>query len=208
MAAATCTKKSPKSTSTESKIVDPIGTPTYPTNGLWTVLTTTTICAPVSTVLEASLDISTWPKWNTFVPRVEIVSSPPASTSASTKLEAGTVARFHNKLKDNDPTLSASDHSMISIDKIEKGARGQERDGWSIVWKTIGIPGGEWVLRGERVQELVELRSESGTVETEYRTWGTFGGPAAYLLQWNGTRDDIAARFEDWANDLKNYVEG
>lgn len=84
----------------------------------------------------------------------------------------------------------------------------EERDGWCIVWKTIGIPGGDWVLRAERVQELVEVMSESGAVETQYKAWGTFGGPVAYLLQWNGTRDDIAARFEDWANDLKNYVEG
>jgi len=76
------------------------------------------------------------------------------------------------------------------------------------VLRTVGIPGGDWVLRAERVQEIVEVKSDNGTIETEYRTWGTFGGLAACLLQWNGMRDDIAARFEDWANDLKAYVEG
>jgi hypothetical protein len=151
-------------------------------------------------VLDASLDVSTWPKWNTFVPRVDIISPEPTST----RLEVGILARFHNKLKENDTKLSTSDHTIISIDKMDTD--GQE--GWSIVWKTVGIPGGDWVLRAERVQELAEAKLDDGTVVTQYRTWGTFGGPMAYLLQWSGTRDDVAARFEDWANDLKAYVEG
>ena len=26
------------------------------------------------------------------------------------------------------------------------------------MWKTVGIPGGDWVLRAERVQEIVEVK--------------------------------------------------
>ena len=42
---------------------------------------------------------------------------------------------------------------------------------------------------------------------TEYRTWGTFGGPLAYLLTWNGTRENVRERFGDWAGDLKAFAE-
>jgi hypothetical protein len=63
-----------------------------------------------------------------------------------------------------------------------------------MVWKTIGVPGGEWVLRSERVQEFWEVMLEGGSIGTEYRTWGTFGGPMAYALSWAGTQDDIVDR--------------
>jgi hypothetical protein len=64
------------------------------------------------------------------------------------------------------------------------------------------------MLRAERVQELVETRLGDGRVGTEYKTCGTFGGHMAYVLNWAGTKDDIEARFGDWVNDLKAYVEG
>jgi hypothetical protein len=75
--------------------------------------------------------------------------------------------------------------------------------GWRIVWRTVGIPGGDWILRAERVQELIE---RDGKVE--YRTWGTFGGPTAYLLSFSETKGNIVDRFGDWAWGLKDFAEG
>lgn len=105
--------------------------------------------------------------------------------------------------KDGPTSGSFSDHEIVFIEKIERDGF----PGWSIVWKTIGIPGGEWTLRAERVQELVEKRQNTGKVVTEYKTWGTFGGPMAYLLSWTGTTSDIVDRFGDWAEGLKVYCE-
>jgi hypothetical protein len=144
-------------TSVKSIAVEPLATPTYPTGGLFTVLTTVSIRAPLSVVLELSLDTSSWSAWNSFVPRADILSQPTSGSSSSVKLQVGTKATFHNRMKRDGPPSSAySDHEVVSIEKIERdGALG-----WSIVWKTIGIPGGEWVPRAERVQELIERKEE------------------------------------------------
>lgn len=108
-------------------------------------------------------------------------------------------------MKRGGPTSSAnSDHEVVSIEEIERDGG----KGWSIVWKTIGIPGGEWMLRVERVQELIEKKAaEDGSTVVEYKTWGTFGGPMSYLLSWMGVKNDIVDRFEDWANGLKDHAE-
>ncbi|KUJ20680.1 uncharacterized protein LY89DRAFT_730700 [Mollisia scopiformis] len=193
-----------KTSSLRSTAVDPIATPTYPTGVLFTVLTTTTIRAPLSSVLELSLETSSWPTWNPFVPRANIISQPATSSSSSTKLEVGTKATFHSRMKRDGPPSSAySDHEVVSIDRYEK----EGAQGWSIVWKTIGIPGGDWILRTERVQEMIERKEEDGSTVVEYKTWGTFGGPMAYMLSFSGTKNDIVDRFEDWARGLKEHAE-
>lgn len=63
------------------------------------------------------------------------------------------------------------------------------------------------MLRAERVQELIEVELEDGRRRTEYKTWGTFGGPMAYILSWTGVKHDIVERFGDWADGLKTFVE-
>jgi hypothetical protein len=165
----------PKSSLTKTEAVSPIRTPTYPTNGLFTVLTTTTIDAPLQDVLDASLDFESWPKWNSFVLLATVISQP----SPSNKLEVGAIITFHSRMKRDGPTSSSySNHEVVSIEKIER----EGKQGWTIVWRSVGIPGGEWVLRAERVQEFIEVDLEDGRKGTEYKTWGTFGGPMAYLL--------------------------
>lgn len=185
---------------TKSGAVSPISIPTYPTNGLFTILTTTSIDAPLQDVLDASLNFESWPKWNTFVP----LAKPDSQSSSSNKLEVGAIFTFNSRMKHDGPTSGAySQHEIVSIEKTDKG----ENPGWSIVWKTVGIPGGDWVLRAERVQELIEVEFEGGRKVTEYKTWGTFGGPMAYMLSWTGTKDDIVERFGDWADGLKAFAE-
>jgi hypothetical protein len=180
---------STKSPLTVSKAVNPISTPTYATGGSWTILTTTTINAPASAVFEASVDSSLWPEWNSFTPR----------TTPRLRLEPGVKLTFYNKMKASGPADAASEHEVIEVKKITKDGR----EGYSIVWKTIGIPCGDWLLRAERVQEIMDLEGE----KTDYRTWGTFGGPVAIGLAWAGIKDQVVERFEDWANDLKEFVE-
>jgi hypothetical protein len=195
---------SPKSPLTKSSAVSPVPTPTYPTGGLWTILTSTIIESSPDVVFEATLDTSTWPKWNTFVQHADILSQPSLDLKNPSKLKVGTKATFHSKMKETGPTSSSfSDHEVVLIGKIATGGE----TGWRVVWKTIGIPGGDWTMRAERVQEFIETKLEDGRIGTEYKTWGTFGSPMAYALNWAGTKNDIEARFGDWANDLKAYVE-
>lgn len=191
-----------KQPTTESSLnkaaVKPIPTPTYPTGGVFTVLTTIAINAPLSKVLDLSLDTSTWPSWNTYVPKVDILSQPSPTDPTSQKLQVGTKVTHHNRQKKDGPTSAKfSDSEVVSIEEITM----EGEKGWRIVWKTIGMP--NWLLRTERVQELIE---KDGKVE--YKTWGTFGGPMAYLLSWFGVKADVVDRFGDWAEGLKDFAEG
>jgi len=159
---------SPKSPLTKSSAVSPVPTPTYPTGGLWTILTSTTIEVHLDAVLGATLDTSTWPKWNTFVRHADILSQRSLDSESLSKLRVGTKATFHSKMKETGPTNSSfSDHEVVSTEEIGTGGE----SGWRAVWKTIGIPGGDWTLRAERVHDLVETKLEDGRVGTEYTTW-------------------------------------
>lgn len=101
-------------------------------------------------------------------------------------------------------STSFGDHEVVSVSPISR----EGKEGWAITWKTINVPLGSAALKAERVQELLERREEAGAVVTEYRSWGTFGGPLAYPMAWTGTKAVLVERFADWANDLKAFVEG
>lgn len=103
-------------------------------------------------------------------------------------------------MKESGLTDSDTQHEVVQVENVNRDGR----PGYIIVWKTVGIPLGDWLLYAERVQEMFE--SADGK-STEYKTWGTFGGPMASVLRWTGVTDQIVARFEDWANDLKEYAE-
>ncbi len=104
---------------------------------------------------------------------------------------------------DVDGTWANSDHEVVPVEKIKRG----DRDGWAVVWKTVNMPGGEWIIRAERVQEIVEITLEDGSMGVEYKSVATFGGPGAYIMSWNGAKAGVRDRLEDWANDLKAYAE-
>jgi hypothetical protein len=80
-------------------------------------------------------------------------------------------------MKESGPTTSDyGSHEVTAIEKINRDGK----EWWDIVWKTIGVPLGEWMMRAERVQECIEVELDGGVIGTEYRTWGIFGGPMAY----------------------------
>jgi hypothetical protein len=66
------------------------------------------------------------------------------------RLQVDAKVTSHSRVKkDGSTSGSYSDHEIVSIEKIEYDGL----PGRSIVWKTIGSQGGEWVLRAEKVQE-------------------------------------------------------
>lgn len=79
-------------------------------------------------------------------------------------LQPGTTV-IHNRMSGaSSSSASPSDREILSIEKISRDGK----EGWSIVWKTIGMPGGDWTLRAERVQELMARRVEGRELVTEY----------------------------------------
>lgn len=182
----------------KSSATEPIPVPSYPTGGVFSILAGTTIYAPPSEILDAVLDLVSYPKWNTFVPYAKVTSTPSLSSNnhSDTRLQVGTALKFDVYMK-GPGTARRDSHVLITI--IEELNDG--RNGYRVAWKALGWSA--WALRGERVQEIVDL----GSGKTEYKTWETFGGPLAYVI-WAFYKEDLISRFRDWSNDLKGYVEG
>lgn len=187
-----------RQTSATSSATDPIPVPSYPTGGVFSVLASTDIHASPSAILDALLDLASYPKWNTFAPRATVISTPSSSPTneSNTRLQVGTALKLEVCMK-GPGTARRDTHLLITI--IEELRDG--RNGYRVAWKALGW--NAWLLCGERVQEMVDL----GSGKTQYKTWETFGGPLAYVIRalYKG---DLVSRFHDWSNDLKGHVEG
>lgn len=71
--------------------------------------------------------------------------------------------------------------------------------GWRVCWRYGDAK--EWLLRAERVQEVVE--TEEGC---EYVTWESFGGWMAGVVRL-AVGGKLKERFADWGRDLKGFCE-
>jgi hypothetical protein len=178
------------------------------------------IAAPSSKVWATLTDTSTWPSWNSFVPRVTIRSQPDSpvdngnndTSTLSPVLQLGTRVTFHVRM---DPTSSqpqaAADTHLVITEYVPpdaaKGTLGR------ICWKMdFDAPGtmGPSLLTAERVHELkdVEITEGENVLRgTEVRNWECQVGWLVYVVRWMyGER--LHRNFELWVQDLKNYVEG
>ncbi|KAJ5970713.1 Cyclase/dehydrase [Penicillium vulpinum] len=190
------------------------------------------INAPSQEVWAALTDTSTWPSWNTFVPRVTIRSQPtpdpspstsapdptptpaPESTSTSTPqststelspiLQKGTKFTLHVRMDSTStkPQPATDVHAIV----IECGAPNTEiGKGGYIVWVADSEAPGAFspsLLKAERVHEFTAV--EGGTV---VRNWEAQSGWLAYAVRWMyGVK--LQGFFEMWVADLKKFVEG
>ncbi|KAJ5217078.1 hypothetical protein N7468_010086 [Penicillium chermesinum] len=165
----------------------------------------TFIAAPPSHVWEVLTDTSTWPAWNTFVPRVTIRSQPdgPAAAPLSPVLRAGTKITFHVCM---DPAASKpqppADTHLIVTEAVapNPGAGSPGR----IIWVTDpDAPGAFWrsLLNAERVHELKEV--EGGT---EVRNWECQKGYLVHVVKWMyGSL--LRTNFQRWVEGLKAQAE-
>lgn len=62
--------------------------------GHFSVYASTRIRAPPQAVYDAILDIQSWPKWNTFVPKVEVTQHPHPH-QPNLRMMEGTNMTFH-----------------------------------------------------------------------------------------------------------------
>jgi hypothetical protein len=181
----------------------------------FTILSRISISAPPATVFSAVLDVKNWGEWNSFVPFAE-VQAPLAPVPGLPFLVAlgekdnwlrlgskmtGRVNIDGKPMADIGPVAALRATPMlVTVIEVIDPEKEDGRKGYRICWRYDAR--NEWLLRTERVQEVVE--TERGC---EYVTWETFGG-------WMGAAVRLAVgrklreRFEDWGRDLKDFCEG
>ncbi|EAW09463.1 uncharacterized protein ACLA_036680 [Aspergillus clavatus NRRL 1] len=176
----------------------------------------TYIDAPSQDVWNALIDTSTWPSWNTFIPRVTIREQPDtpdaSADSLSPILQQGTKMTFHvhmdpsssGRQKDTDIQLM-----VIAFEPPNAGAKTPGR----IVWASDsaakgGIPA--MLLTAERVHEVeeVEVSGNGGEVRrgTEVRNWEAQVGYLGYVVRWMYGAQ-LKQNFETWMRDLKGNAK-
>jgi hypothetical protein len=197
-------------------MVAPLPVPNYPADKMsFAVLARISIAAPAEPVVAAILYPQDWPKWNSFIPHADItdrtgevpLSGFDAVTFANGALKQGStmimrVNMSGTPLEELPPVASLREtpEHLTLVEAIDP-AKESGRRGYRIVWK-LNDPK-TWLMRAERVQEVVDL----GDGTCEYVTWETFGGYAAWAAKW-AIGGKLTERFGDWGRDLKGWVEG
>jgi hypothetical protein len=228
----------------------PVETPTFGPGGNHSIICSTTIRAPISTVLTALLDTRTYPAWNRFCPRITIDSQPPpapanshnpagkdAASSPAPALPADinvdpSVADLPTTLRRDtaftedvhlNPAAPPSNGRDIAqplrVTLLEEFRTGDGRRGVRLAWCTRG----RWispsfVLKSERVQELVEKRATTAEEEeegdggggavgkVEYICWETFYGVLGPVVS-AVVGKTLLKGFAAWMDGLKEYAE-
>lgn len=166
-------------------------------NSNFVVHSTTPINAPAPLVWDLLLDPSTWPAWNTFVPKCE---------GADGKIKQGDRLRVDVSLppapkKANGKRTPST--SNLVVDAVEeRPAAGGAAKTYFVQWSTLGWPA--WLLRCSR-RLFVEAKGETAC---EFRNYETFDGVLAHLLKLMGIREQVEAGFEEWGEGLKRASEG
>lgn len=177
----------------------PIATPTHGPGGSFTIRCSTNIDAPPDAVFAVLTDHSKWPEWNRFVRKVTVDSDQP--DAATTLIEKGMKMTFDVHMDPTDPGSSPRKEGMLVTIREPYEAVGQgERKGWRVAWKSTSLP--SWVLRSERVQEVVD----DGGGNTEYTCWETMYGPLAPVVRL-AVGGKLEKAFDCWTEDLKKRAE-
>ncbi|OQE29615.1 hypothetical protein PENSTE_c002G09487 [Penicillium steckii] len=166
------------------------------------------INAPSNRVWEVLTNTSTWPNWNSFVPRVTIVSQPDSSPSTteplSPMLQKGTRVTFHVRMDPTSTKPQAATDAGLVVTEYE-APNPQTGTAGRIVWASdFDAPGtmGPSLLTAEREHEVKDV--EGGT---EVRNWELQVGWMVYLVKimYGGK---LRQNFDLWVSDLKAFVEG
>ncbi|RMJ22666.1 hypothetical protein PHISP_06465 [Aspergillus sp. HF37] len=169
----------------------------------------TFIDAPSIEVWRILTDTSTWPTWNSFVPRAIIREQPSGANPNSTVLQVGTKMTFRVRM---DPSAQNEQDAHLTVTELDPPDPDSDKLG-RIVWAgDTSCPGSfpAWLLSAERVHEFkeVEVEMEGGDTKrmTEVRNWEAQTGYVAYAVKWlYGTV--LQGDFETWVADLKRFLE-
>ncbi|KAJ5711675.1 hypothetical protein N7488_005831 [Penicillium malachiteum] len=164
------------------------------------------VTAPAQKVWETLIDTSTWPEWNSFVPRVTVYYQPDcaADDTPSPILQLGTKMTFHARM---DPTSTKPQKSTdtglmvkeFSAPNADTGAPGR------IVWAFDPDAPSSFSPSLLVVEREHEVRQVEGG--TELRNWEIQVGWLAYVVKWMYGKK-LDENFELWVVELKKFVEG
>lgn len=175
----------------------------------------TAIKAPAPVVFETLSDVSTWPKWNSFVPKCDIIlrsqklAGSADEASSGSKLSVGDIIRFHVTIGVPVRVTYVVNKVTRPGDALDPSAPLSEspnaKDMYTVNWKNPSftqswIP--SWLIRFERTHEIRIL--DEGSCEVE--TWDCQAGPFAYMVKWLLTKR-LNKEFGNWVEGLKEYCE-
>ncbi|KXG52146.1 uncharacterized protein PGRI_084300 [Penicillium griseofulvum] len=184
-------------------------TPTIPvSDAILHIGSSTFISASSLEVWEVLINTSTWPAWNSFIPKVTIRSQPDSMSNEplSPIFQKGTTFTFHVSAE---PTITFN----IPLAVTEFTAPNPESASpghivWTVDYDAPGAPP-PFLLVGERMHELkdVELMVDDRLLRgTEVRHWEAMMGWLAHAVQWIYGRK-LQQGFDTWVSDLKTFME-
>ncbi|KAJ3209354.1 hypothetical protein HDU82_000946 [Entophlyctis luteolus] len=168
---------------------------------------TVRINAPAAVAFKFLINPSTWPAWNSFVPRAQIISKEPSGA----EIAVGTRMVFHVNLSgEAGGRLTTSPELVLEICEPSSQptatatASCNNSRVWRVVWTSnFNLPSFIIATPIGRIQELEESDDGRSCV---YRTWEPQTGIVARVMHWimPHTLED---RFQQWAADLKRVAE-
>ncbi|QDS77127.1 hypothetical protein FKW77_001091 [Venturia effusa] len=194
-----------------------LSTPTTSYNhAILTISFSTLVAAPAPLVLSVLRDTSRYSEWNTWCPKVDILSQPAGTNADSKILEKGSMMMLHaimdaskpdkshpTQLRITDISTPESPSSYISqrILDEDSGYTADLSKIYRISWKGEG-GFASMGLHTERFHEIIIIDDEN----CEVRTWEVMGGILARSVKWM-FKKTLAEKFELWCKDLKKVSE-
>jgi hypothetical protein len=173
---------------------------------------TLTIDCPASFVLKALSDTSTWPTWNSFVPKCEILdnigdstaTNANASERVSSVLREGDIVAFNVAMDPSNP-FQTSRRDLHLIHKASKPSDSEKEEyfiGWIDAPKEHGGLGPS-LLKFEHLWRITKTGEES----CELEHWNLFAGWLTYPTKWF-SGGALRVLHERQGVELKGFCEG
>jgi hypothetical protein len=184
-------------------------------NAVLQISYSTVVRAPASLVFDTILRAADYPAWNTWVPRVEILTQPEDSANSPDRMSIGCTMRFTvvmNADKPNDVTLTPlkvvdistpdAPTSYLTPDLLEDPTFTADL---SKVYRVCWTGNGGMYAFGMKLERFHEVII-TGDNECEVRTWEIMSGMLSRVvkLMYEGT---LKGKLALWCEDLKKYCE-
>jgi hypothetical protein len=170
--------------------------PNLPSDNVLCISSKITIACPAAHAHKVMRDTSTWPSWNSFCPKADVVA-PKSYAMPAEILVKGSVMTLHVRMAPGSPA------PRLQKEEVTEASNDDATGVLSISWASKTMP--KFVLRSLRVNEFHSV-TNGGIESCDYRTWIQMSGPMAYTIRTMAS-GILQSRFDDWSQDLKRYAE-